>query len=92
MAFTQEISSFLMLDFGEPMAFTSTLEKRSVGSHSHRGFETVTIAYQGKIEHADPVGNRGVIGPGDVQWMTAASYCHAVCLFRPIAAPPTVTR
>lgn len=47
MAFTQEISPFLMLDYGEPMAFTPTSEKRGIGPHPHRGFETVTIAYQG---------------------------------------------
>lgn len=72
-AFTHEISPFLMFDYGGPMEFTPTSAKRGVGPHPHRGFETVTIAFQGEIEHGDSVGNRGVIGPGDVQWMTAAS-------------------
>lgn len=73
MAFTQEISPFLMFDYGDPHDFTPTETRRGVGPHPHRGFETVTIAFQGEIEHADSVGNKGVIGPGDVQWMTAAS-------------------
>jgi redox-sensitive bicupin YhaK (pirin superfamily) len=73
LAFSQAISPFLMFDYGGPMQFTATDKKRGVGGHPHRGFETVTIAYQGEIEHGDSVGNRGVIGPGDVQWMTAAS-------------------
>jgi redox-sensitive bicupin YhaK (pirin superfamily) len=72
-AFTQEISPFLMFDYGGPTTFAPTDKKRGVGPHPHRGFETVTIAYQGEIEHADSVGHRDVIGPGDVQWMTAAS-------------------
>lgn len=73
LAFTSAISPFLMLDYGGPMAFPRTTEKRGVGPHPHRGFETVTIAFQGEIEHGDSAGNRGVIGAGDVQWMTAAS-------------------
>lgn len=73
LAFTQDISPFLMFDYGGPLQFTPTTEKRGVGAHPHRGFETVTIAFQGEIEHGDSVGNRGIIGPGDVQWMTAAS-------------------
>lgn len=73
LAFTQDISPFLMFDYGGPLEFTPTEKKRGVGPHPHRGFETVTIAFQGEIEHGDSVGNRGVIGPGDVQWMTAAS-------------------
>ncbi|MEQ1813767.1 MAG: pirin family protein, partial [Candidatus Nitrotoga sp.] len=72
-AFTREISPFLMFDYGGPHDFTPTEARRGVGPHPHRGFETVTIAFQGEIEHADSVGNKGVIGPGDVQWMTAAS-------------------
>jgi len=72
-AFTQEISPFLMFDYGGPAEFTPTEQKRGVGPHPHRGFETVTIAFQGEIEHADSAGHRDVIGPGDVQWMTAAS-------------------
>ncbi|MES1982129.1 MAG: pirin family protein [Pseudomonadota bacterium] len=72
-AFTEEISPFLMFDYGGPAVFTPTDKKRGVGPHPHRGFETVTIAFQGEIEHADSAGHRDVIGPGDVQWMTAAS-------------------
>lgn len=73
LAFKQDISPFLMFDYAAPLAFDATEEKRGVGPHPHRGFETVTIALQGEVEHGDSVGNRGVIGPGDVQWMTAAS-------------------
>jgi len=73
LAFTEAISPFLMFDYAAPREFAATREKRGVGPHPHRGFETVTIAFQGEVEHGDSVGNRGVIGPGDVQWMTAAS-------------------
>lgn len=73
LAFTSSVSPFLMLDYGAPKSFGPTSKKLGVGQHPHRGFETVTIAYQGEVEHGDSVGNRGVIGPGDVQWMTAAS-------------------
>lgn len=69
----QALSPFLMLDYGAPNTFAPSTEQRGVGQHPHRGFETVTVAYQGEIEHHDSEGNRGVIGPGDVQWMTAAS-------------------
>ena len=73
LAFTQDISPFLMFDYAAPREFAATTNKLGVGPHPHRGFETVTIAFQGEIEHGDSVGNRGIIGPGDVQWMTAAS-------------------
>ena len=73
LAFTQDISPFLMFDYAAPREFAATDAKRGVGPHPHRGFETVTIAFQGEVEHGDSAGNRGVIGPGDVQWMTAAS-------------------
>ena len=73
LAFTPDISPFLMFDYAAPRDFEATQDKRGVGPHPHRGFETVTIAFQGEIEHGDSVGNRGVIGAGDVQWMTAAS-------------------
>lgn len=73
LAFKQDISPFLMFDYAAPLLFAATEEKRGVGPHPHRGFETVTIAFQGEVEHGDSAGNRGVIGPGDVQWMTAAS-------------------
>lgn len=66
-------SPFLLLDYGAPTEFEPTNDWRGVGPHPHRGFETVTVAYQGEVEHRDSVGNRGLIGPGDVQWMTAAS-------------------
>src|SRR5690348_5194678 len=67
------MSPFLLLDYGAPEQFAPTDERRGVGQHPHRGFETVTIAYQGAVEHGDSAGNHGIIGPGDVQWMTAAS-------------------
>ena len=73
LAFSASVSPFLMLDYGQPKNFPPTEKKLGVGQHPHRGFETVTIAYQGEVEHGDSVGNHGIIGPGDVQWMTAAS-------------------
>jgi quercetin 2,3-dioxygenase len=69
----QTLSPFLLLDYGAPELFAPTTERRGVGQHPHRGFETVTVAYQGGVEHGDSAGNHGVIGAGDVQWMTAAS-------------------
>ncbi|MGQ8844454.1 pirin family protein [Serratia sp. TSA_7] len=68
-----EMSPFLLLDHAAPTKFRSASGTRGVGQHPHRGFETVTIVYQGEVEHRDSTGNGGVIGPGDVQWMTAAS-------------------
>jgi len=73
-AFTEELSPFLMFDYAAPKRFApikSGQSPRGVGRHPHRGFETVTIAFQGEVEHADSMGNRDVIGKGDVQWMTA---------------------
>jgi len=67
------VSPFLLLDYAGPADFTPTDKPRGVGVHPHRGFETVTIVYQGEVEHRDSTGNGGLIGPGDVQWMTAAS-------------------
>jgi len=67
------VSPFLLLDYAGPYEFSPVSEPRGVGEHPHRGFETVTIVYQGELEHRDSGGNRGRIGPGDVQWMTAAS-------------------
>src|SRR5256712_6867334 len=67
------LSPFLLLDYAGPMKFTPTEERRGVGEHPHRGFETVTIVYEGEVEHRDSSGGGGKIGPGDVQWMTAAS-------------------
>jgi redox-sensitive bicupin YhaK (pirin superfamily) len=69
----REVSPFLMLDYAGPQYFTPTDHPRGVGEHPHRGFETVTIVYEGILAHRDSAGNAGVIGPGDVQWMTAAS-------------------
>jgi len=69
----EEISPFLMLDYAGPTVFPPTDQPRGVGEHPHRGFETVTIVYQGSLEHRDSGGNAGTIGPGDVQWMTAGS-------------------
>jgi redox-sensitive bicupin YhaK (pirin superfamily) len=66
-------SPFLMLDYAAPTTFEPTTQRRGVGQHPHRGFETVTIVYDGEVEHRDSTGNGGVIGRGDVQWMTAGS-------------------
>jgi len=67
------ISPFLLLDYAGPAEFQPSDKPRGVDEHPHRGFETVTIVYQGELEHRDSAGNHGKIGPGDVQWMTAAS-------------------
>jgi redox-sensitive bicupin YhaK (pirin superfamily) len=70
----ETLSPFLLLDYAAPVEIPpSNDEPRGVGEHPHRGFETVTIVYQGEVEHRDSAGNHGRIGPGDVQWMTAAS-------------------
>ena len=69
----KHISPFLLLDHAGPAEFSPTTERRGVGQHPHRGFETVTIVYKGELEHRDSTGSGGKIGPGDVQWMTAAS-------------------
>ncbi|MEY4703900.1 MAG: hypothetical protein RL042_96 [Nitrospirota bacterium] len=69
----RDVDPFLMLDYAGPQHFPATDHPRGVGEHPHRGFETVTIVYQGRVAHRDSAGNSGVIGPGDVQWMTAAS-------------------
>jgi redox-sensitive bicupin YhaK (pirin superfamily) len=67
-----QVSPFLLLDYAGPHVFGPTTGRRGVGQHPHRGFETVTIVYDGEVEHKDSAGNGGIIGPGDVQWMTAA--------------------
>lgn len=67
------LSPFLLLDHAGPQHFSPTAEQRGVGTHPHRGFETVTIVYEGEVAHRDSTGAGGTIGPGDVQWMTAAS-------------------
>ncbi len=69
----EQLSPFLMLDYMGPAEFPPTTHRLGVGEHPHRGFETVTIMYHGKVAHRDSTGSGGVIGPGDVQWMTAAS-------------------
>jgi quercetin 2,3-dioxygenase len=69
----REINPFLMLDYAGPSHFEPSAQTHGVGQHPHRGFETVTIAYQGSVSHRDSAGNSGTIYPGDVQWMTAAS-------------------
>jgi len=68
-----EMSPFFLLDYGSKIEFSARKNPRGVGVHPHRGFETVTIAYHGAVAHHDSSGNSGVIYPGDVQWMTAAS-------------------
>lgn len=67
------MSPFFMLDYGSKIDFSPKEEPRGVGVHPHAGFETVTIAYHGKVAHHDSAGNSGIIGEGDVQWMTAGS-------------------
>lgn len=67
------LSPFLLLDYAGPTRFPPTDKRLGVGEHPHRGFETVTIVYAGEVEHRDSSGGGGSIGPGDVQWMTAAS-------------------
>lgn len=67
------MSPFLLLDRAGPMEFAPSPSPRGVGEHPHRGFETVTIVYKGEVAHRDSTGQGGIIGPGDVQWMTAAS-------------------
>lgn len=69
----KQMSPFLMLDYAGPAYFPVTSERKGVGSHPHRGFETVTIVYEGEVAHKDSTGRGGIIGPGDVQWMTAGS-------------------
>lgn len=69
----QRMSPFIMLDYNSKFVFPPSKQPKGVGVHPHRGFETVTIAYKGKVAHGDSSGNKGVIGEGDVQWMTAAS-------------------
>jgi redox-sensitive bicupin YhaK (pirin superfamily) len=69
----KEMSPFLMLDLAGPAEFPPTTERKGVGTHPHRGFETVTIVYDGEVSHKDSTGQGGMIGPGDVQWMTAGA-------------------
>lgn len=69
---SEQVSPFLLLDHAGPHVFEPALQPRGVGTHPHRGFETVTIVYDGEVTHRDSKGNGGTIGRGDVQWMTAA--------------------
>lgn len=69
----QAVSPFLLLDYAAPYQFQPTTAQHGVGSHPHRGFETVTIAYKGEVEHKDSSGGGGTIKTGDVQWMTAGA-------------------
>jgi len=71
--FAKKISPYILLDYHAPFDYPPTDQPRGVGVHPHRGFETVTLAFEGKVAHHDSAGHAGVIGPGDVQWMTAAS-------------------
>ncbi len=69
----KQLSPFLLLDYAGPADFLPTDTLRGVGQHPHRGFETVTIIYKGEVAHRDSTGQGGVIGRGDVQWMTAGA-------------------
>jgi len=69
--FEKRMSPFFLLDYHAPREYTPTTTRRGVGTHPHRGFETVTIAYQGAVAHRDSTGAGGIIRPGEVQWMTA---------------------
>lgn len=69
----RKLSPFLLLDYQAPFIYPPTQHRRGVGAHPHRGFETVTLAFEGSIAHHDSTSAGGVIGPGDVQWMTAGS-------------------
>lgn len=69
----EELSPFLLLDYAGPAEFEPATQPRGVGTHPHRGFETVTLVYQGEVAHQDSTGEGGVIGPSDVQWMTAGA-------------------
>ncbi len=70
----ERVSPFVLMDYGPPKEFEPLAHgKRGVGWHPHRGFETVTLAWEGAVAHRDNAGHAGVIGPGDVQWMTAAA-------------------
>lgn len=69
----KRMSPFFLLDYHKPEAYSPTTRRRGVGTHPHRGFETVTVAFQGAVAHHDSAGNGGVIRPGEVQWMTAGA-------------------
>src|SRR5688572_21231482 len=70
----ERVSPFVLMDYGPPREFAPLAQgKRGVGWHPHRGFETVSLAWEGTVAHRDNAGHAGIIGPGDVQWMTAAA-------------------
>ncbi|MFK8272264.1 pirin family protein [Capnocytophaga canimorsus] len=69
----ERMDPFIMMDYNAPYVFPPSEIPKGVDVHPHKGFETVTIAYKGKVEHADSTGGGGVIGEGDVQWMTAGN-------------------
>jgi hypothetical protein len=69
----ERMNPFILLDYNSKTHFAPSEKARGVGVHPHRGFETVTIAFKGKVAHHDSAGNSGIIGEGEVQWMTAAA-------------------
>lgn len=69
--FEERMSPFFLLDFNAEVSYPPSEISRGVGVHPHRGIETITFAYKGGVEHHDSKGNHGIIGPGDIQWMTA---------------------
>lgn len=69
----ERFTPFILLDYNAPVEFLPSDTPKGVGPHPHRGFETVTFAFEGAVEHHDNMGNHGIIYPGDVQWMTAGS-------------------
>src|SRR5579859_5302370 len=71
---SERVSPFVLMDYGPPKEFPPAARgKRGVGWHPHRGFETVTLAWEGSVAHRDNAGHSGIIGPGDMQWMTAGA-------------------
>src|SRR6185436_20133873 len=69
----EAFSPYLLMDYAGPLNFPPSTKRRGVGEHPPRGFETVTLVYSGEVQHRDSSGGGGMIGSGDVQWMTAAS-------------------
>ena len=69
----ERFTPFILMDYNAPVEFPPSDIPRGVGPHPHRGFETVTFAFEGAVEHHDNKGNHGIIYPGDVQWMTAGA-------------------
>lgn len=69
---TELADPFLLMDYHPVKDYPPTTRARGVGAHPHRGFETVTLAFEGAVQHHDSTGGGGTIYPGDAQWMTAA--------------------